>query len=284
MMPHAYKRLFSRAARKLALLQGTGLVASAPDRGASGMTRTQQLFIQWNAERLGISPEQSADRYAASWAAIPGGHSGRAFGDFNGTAHTVLQVFFDDSANEVFNAYRYHGQMHFLVMLTYPEPRWTGTDLIVRELKHRYEVSLLDIGCGLAQQSRTLAEYLRDRGARVHLTLVDIPTLRRDFLLWWGIRAGIPTTFLACTAETPIPALPDCDLCQATEFFEHVHDPVAYFDRIDAQLAAGGLLVSGIMDHHPGFMHVSPHLGPLRKRIAERGYHVLVRDRVLRKP
>jgi hypothetical protein len=107
--------------------------------------------------------------------------------------------------------------------------------------------------------------------------------LRQEFLLWWGRRAGISTTFLPCTAETPIPALPDCDICHATEFFEHVHDPIAYFNAIDAKLAARGLLVTGIMDHHPGFMHVSPHLAPLRKHITERGYEVLVRDRILRK-
>ena len=138
-------------------------------------------------------------------------------------------------------------------------------------------------GCGLAQQSRTLAEYLRDATVRVRLTLVDIPTLRQEFLLWWGRRAGIPTTFLPCTAETPIPELPECDLCQAAGFFEHVHDPVAYFNRIDAKLAVGGLLITGIMDHHEDFMHMSPQLGALRMRIAERGYETLVGDRILRK-
>lgn len=278
------KLLFSRAARKRKALQGTGLVASVPDRSAVGMTRTQDLFVQWNAERLGISLEDSKRRYAASWAVLPQGHSGAAFGEFNGVAHEVFRVFFEDSAREVFDMYRYHGPMHFLVMLTYPEPTWAATDLIVRELSQRSEISILDFGCGLAQQSRTLAQYLRDHGKKVRLALADIPTLRAEFLAWWGRHTGIPTTFLACSAATPIPELPECDICQATEFFEHVYDPLAYFERIDAKLASGGLLVTGIMDHHADFMHVSPSLAALRSRIAERGYTVLVADRILRKP
>ena len=277
------KRLFSRSARKAAALQGTGLVMSVPDRNADGMTLTQEAFLQWNSERLGISLEESKRRYAASWAVLPDGHSGREFGKFNGVAHEVFRVFFEDTATEVFETYRYHGPMHFLVMLTYPEPKWAASDRIVKELSNRSEVSILDFGCGLAQQSRTLAVYLRDHDIKVRLTLADIPTLRQEFLIWWGKQMGIPTTFLPCTVTTPIPELPECDICQITEFFEHVHDPVKYFDRIDAKLASGGLLVTGIMDHHADFMHVSPQLGALRSRVAERGYDNLVANRVLRK-
>lgn len=283
-MRQQLKRLFSRSARKLATLEGTGLVSSAPDRDASGMTRTQLLFIQWNAERLGIPLDDSKRRYAASWAVLPGGHSGRAFSRFNGVAHDIFRVFFDDNATEVFDTYSYHGPMHFLAMLTYPEPQWREADLIVKELVKRRRVTILDSGCGLAQQSRTLAEYLHARGIEVRLILADIPTLRREFLVWWGERTGIPTTFLDCTAAAPIPELPECDICLATEFFEHAHQPVADFDRIDAKLADGELLVTGIMDHHIDFLHVSPRLDALRDRVAARGYEVVISDRLLRKP
>ncbi len=248
------------------------------------MTRTQQLFLQWNAERLGISLDESKRRYAESWAALPGGHSGRAFGRFNGVAHDIFRVFYDDNATEVFDTYRYHGPMHFLAMLTYPEPRWSESDLVVKELVGRRPVTILDFGCGLAQQSRTLAEYLRARGIEVRLVLADIPTLRQQFLLWWGKHTGIPTTFLACSAAAPIPELPECSICVATEFFEHVHQPVAYFDRIDASLVDGGLLATGIMDHHIDFLHVSPRLDALRDRVAALGYEVVIADRLLRKP
>jgi SAM-dependent methyltransferase len=282
---NAIRRGWSRVfERKTAALHGTGAVVSVPDRRAQGMTRTQQLFIEWNAERLGISLEESRRRYAASRAALRGGHAGRAFRKFNETAHEIARVFYDDRAAEIYDTYRYHAPMHFLAMLAYPEPEWHESDLIVRELLGRRRVSLLDFGCGLAQQSRSLAEYLRDNGVEVRLTLVDFPTLRREFLVWWGQRTGIATTFLACTPDTPIPELPDCDLCQATEFFEHVHQPLVYFDRIDAKLAPGGLLLTAIADHHSGFMHVSPDLRALRERVAALGYEPLVPNRVLRKP
>jgi hypothetical protein len=82
----------------------------------------------------------------------------------------------------------------------------------------------------------------------------------------------------------PIPELPECDLCQATAFFEHVHDAIAYFDAMDAKLSRGGLLVTGVMNHHPNFMHVTPDLGALRASITNRQYEALVEHRVFRKP
>jgi hypothetical protein len=81
----------------------------------------------------------------------------------------------------------------------------------------------------------------------------------------------------------PIPALPETDICFTTEFFEHVHDPLPYFERIDGKLTRGGLLVTGVMDHHAGFLHVSPQLQMLRHAIQARGYTELVPNRVFRK-
>ena len=211
MMPSLYKRLLGRAARKVAPLRDMRLPTPARNRNASGMTRTHQLVVEWNAERLGISGKESARQFADSRSALPEGQSGGAFG------HS---------------------------MLTRPEPQLTNTDPMVRALVNRYEVSIVDFGCGLAQQSRALAEYLRDATVRVRLTLVDIPTLRQEFLLWWGRRAGISTTFLPCTVATPVPKLPECDL---------------------------------------HFMCGSSQLGDLRTRIAECGYETVVRERILRK-
>jgi 2-polyprenyl-3-methyl-5-hydroxy-6-metoxy-1,4-benzoquinol methylase len=278
------KLLFSRSARKAAALRGTGLVASVPDRHAKGLTQTQEMFLQWNAERLGITLEESRRRYAASWSVFPKGHRGRAFDRFNGDFHSLFRVFFEDTPREVFETYKLLGPLHFLTFLTYPEPRWSESDLIVREIGPSSHVSIMDFGCGLAQQSRTLAEYLRARGAQVQLTLADIPTLRADFLTWWGKKTGIATSFLPCTLEQPIPPLPEFDVCFAMEFFEHVHDPQAYFESIDAKLRAGGILITGIMDHHAGFTHVSPQLGILRELVAARGYVTLVTNRILKKP
>ena len=72
-------------------------------------------------------------------------------------------------------------------------------------------------------------------------------------------------------------------MCFAMEFFEHVHEPVAYFEHIDAKLRPGGVLITGIMDHHAGFTHVSPQLHMLRHEIQMRGYAELVPNRIFRK-
>jgi hypothetical protein len=59
---------------------------------------------------------------------------------------------------------------------------------------------------------------------------------------------------------------------------------LTFFEHIDAKLCPGGLLITGIMDHHAGFTHVSPQLGKLRALVASRGYETLVPDRILKKP
>jgi SAM-dependent methyltransferase len=265
--------------------ESTALVRSRPSKHSiSQPTRTQEYFVEWNAERLGTTLAQSRARYIESWNAIPNGHSGRAFGRFHGHCYDVFKVFADDSPKEVMDAYKVHGYVHFLTMLTYPEPQWFENDAIVKRFRDRKQISILDFGCGLAQQSRSLAEYLRDKGLKVQIVLADIPTVRKDFLIWWGKNAGIPTTFLECTVENPIPDLPPIDLCFALEFFEHVYDPVRYFARIDQAMARGGILVTNMGDHHKDFMHVSPKLGALRQAVGAGGYEEIFANFIYQKP
>jgi SAM-dependent methyltransferase len=265
--------------------ESTALVRSRPSKHPiSRPTRTQDYFVAWNAERLGITLDESRSRYLQSWNVLPKGHSGRAFGKFHGHCYDVFKVFADDSPREVMDAYKVHGHVHFLIMLTYPEPNWSDDDAIVRRLLDRKEVSILDIGCGLAQQSRTLAEYFHVRGLRVRIALADIPTLRKDFLVWWGKHTGIPTTFLDCTAERPRPELANIDLCFALEFFEHVYDPIAYFSSVDHAMAGNGILVTNMGDHHKDFMHVSPKLGALRQAVHASGYQEILADFIYQKP
>jgi SAM-dependent methyltransferase len=215
---------------------------------------------------------------------MPEGHSGRAFEEFHGHCYDVFRVFADDSPKEVMNAYKVHGYVHFLNMLTYPEPQWFDEDAIVKRLRDRSSITILDFGCGLAQQSRTLAEYLRDKGMQVSIVLADIPTVRKDFLIWWGRKCGLPLTFLECTVEHPIPDLPKIDLCFALEFFEHVYDPVAYFTRIDQAMADAGMLITNISDRHEDFMHVSPQLGRLRQAVEASRYEEIFSNFIYQKP
>jgi SAM-dependent methyltransferase len=247
------------------------------------LTHSQQMFLRWNAERLNISFEESRKRYFASWRAIRGGHAGSDYRNFNALSHDLLQVFFSDAEREIYTAYELHGPMHFLRMLSYSEPQWNEDDLIVRHLRHYSAVDIMDYGCGLAQKSRTLADYLKKRGIATSLTLIDIPTIRKEFLLWLGKQTGIPVTFLDSSATEPIPDLPGCDICFATEFFEHVYDPIRYFDHIHAAIKRNGLLVTNVADHKEGFMHVSPNLLALRNRMKALNYKELLPNKIYMK-
>jgi SAM-dependent methyltransferase len=244
------------------------------------LTTTQTLFLKWNAERLNISIEDSRQRFLASWASVRGGHAGKGFRRLTDLSHRLLQVFSNDSAHEVYDAYQLHAPTHFLRMLSYREPTWGDNDVVVQKLAGRSRVDILDYGCGLAQKSRELAKYLREKGVTVHLALADIPTLRKEFLQWLGKHTGIETTTLDCTAAHPVPNLPPCDICFATEVFEHIHEPVRHFEAIHSALKPNGLLVTDVSDHVSEFMHVSPHLAELQDRLKTLGYEEL-RPRVL---
>lgn len=248
------------------------------------LTTTQTQFIQWNAGRLGISEEESRRRYLQSWRSLEGGHRRQHYRRFNELSYELYQVFCDDSEAEIYSAYTLHAPMHFLRMLSYKEPTWDASDEIVSALGQHDTVDILDYGCGLAQQSRSLAGYLQTRGVKVSLTLVDIPTIRKQFLLWLGEQNALETRFLDSTPELPIPALPEVDICFATEFFEHVYDPLPCFRAIHGALRTGGLLVTNVGDHHQEFMHVSPALDALRREIDALGYEALQPRRLLRKP
>lgn len=248
-----------------------------------GLNDTQRMFIRWNAERLGIPEEESGRRFAMSMGAVKGGLSGTEYRAFNKLSYDIFQVFCNDSAKEIYAAYKMHGPMHFLRMLSYKEPVWNDEDTMVRKLLGRSRVDILDFGCGLAQRSRSLAAFLAKKGASVHLHLADIPTIRKDFLLWLGPKSGISIDFLDCTLENPIPDLPPCDLVLAIDFFEHVYDPVLYFERFDASMKGGSLIEADVADHEDEFMHVSPKLGKLRERIGSYGYKELIKSRLYEK-
>ena len=242
----------------------------------------QELFCQWNAERLGTSLEQSRDRYIRSWSAISNGHCGAEFRFFNELSHEIFGVFFDDNEREVFDGYIFHGHIHFLRMLSYGESEWKADHPIVQWLTSYETVTILDFGCGLARFSWSLANLLKTRGITVKLVLADIPTIRKPFLIWVGEKTGFPVTFLDCTIDTLIPDLPPCHVCIATEVFEHLHTPVLHLRKIDDALLPGGFLLTNVADHRPEFMHASPNLALLREALDKLDYeeiwhHVLFR-------
>jgi len=247
------------------------------------LTNTQRSFLVWNAIRLGISQEESQERYFASWRSIIDGHGGAAYRLYNDLTYSFFNVFYSDNGDEIYTAYERHSYMHFLRMLSYDEPQLSEDNLIIQHLDQYSKIDILDYGCGLAQSSRSLASYMKKKGKTVRLFLVDIPTIRKEFLLWLGEQSGIETVFYDCTINSPIPKLPNCNVCIATEFFEHVFDPLKYFNEMHNALYKDGLFITNIADHHKEFMHVSPSLQVLRNRIQELDYEVLKENQILRK-
>lgn len=258
---------------------------SLGESSPSKLNNTQKLFIRWNAERLKISIEESQGRYFLSWSAIKGGHAGSEYRSFNMLSYKLYQVFFSDTntGEELYSAYQLHNPMHFLRFLSYPEPQWDENDFIIKHLSEYSNVDIIDYGCGLAQTSRSLALYLKQRGIAVRLFLVDLPTIRKDFLLWLGKQTDIKTIFFDVTVTTPIPDLPNCDICIATEFLEHVYEPLKYFQRMHNALKNNGLFITNISDHQKEFMHVTPNLIDVRNEIQSLPYDVIIADQVYKK-
>ncbi|MGI9319037.1 MAG: hypothetical protein ACR2QW_17050 [bacterium] len=247
------------------------------------LNTTQRQFVSWNARRLNVSEKASFERLTLSWNAIEGGYGDSRFREFNVACHDVFQVFYGDDKNEVMASYEFFAPLHLLRMLSYPEPLIKPQNPMVQALQKRSHVTVLDFGCGLAQVSRALSIYLMQQGKKVELFLADIPTIRKDFLLYLCSNSDIDTTFLDCTLEQPVPQLPVHNICIATEFFEHVYRPVEYFEAIDSVLQPEGLLVTNVANHNREFMHVSPNLAILRDAIARRGYKTIKSDKVFLK-
>jgi SAM-dependent methyltransferase len=254
-----------------------------PADARTTLSATQEMFVAWNAQRLGISRRRSRDRYLRSIAAFSGGARQVEYREFCLRSYELFQVFSDDSPGEVFAAYQRFAELHFLRQLSYREPQWRATHPMVCALAARDRVVLLDFGCGTAAASRALALYLAGRGVEVRLHLADIPTIRKDFLLWWGRTSGIPTTFVDCGPARPRPRIKGVDLCFATEVFEHLHDPMPALRWISGCLGRAGILVTDVRDHQEEFMHVRPKLGSLRRWLLEHGYAELHDHMVFRK-
>ena len=252
---------------------------------APRLSGTQELFCQWNADRLNIPLDESRERFLASWRALPQGHGGKAFRRFCDLSYQIHRPFADDTYREIDEAYRLHAPIHFLRMLSYDEPVWTETEpLVVALRQHHTAITIVDFGCGLAQRSRSLAMTLAKGGQDVALVLADLPTLRKPFLLWLGARSGIPTTFVDCSALIPMPDLPRAHLCIATDVLEHLHSPLAALDALHRSLVPGGLLLADVHDHKEEYLHVSPQLAPIRGRLAALGYESIAPHRLYRKP
>ena len=209
-------------------------------KNPQALTSTQQNFIKWNSERLNIPLVESKRRYLDSWKTFNGGHEGPIFKMYGAMSDRLYKVFADNNEEEIFEVYRFHSPRHFLRMLTYPERKWNDDSLIVRQIGNRTDITILDFGCGLAQQSRTLAEFLSKKGNSVRLILADIPTLRKDFLIWLCNNAGIEMEYINCTINAPVPDLPPCDVCFQPSFLSTYKIPCIILISLTPRLLSMG--------------------------------------------
>jgi hypothetical protein len=260
-----------------------GFQRAVSSRRVPTLNRYQHAFCEWNAQRLGIAPAESRRRFDESMQTFRGGHGGLTFRTFNDISHSLYSVFANDSATEVYDAYRLHAPAHFLRQLSHREPAWPDDHPVVAALRSRPAATIVDFGCGLAQSSVSLADRLRSLGVEPTLVLADIPTLRFDFLGWLVEQWGFEARLHACTPEAPVPELEPCDVLIAREFFEHVYDPIAYLNAFDPYVQPDGFVVTNVADHHAEFMHVSPDLHALRDRFTALGYRDVARNKVLQK-
>jgi SAM-dependent methyltransferase len=249
------------------------------------LNTTQRMFVEWTAARLKITKEEALKRYECSWSAIPGGHRSQDFRELNDTLYRLFGVFISDNPSELYAAYDFFSFVHFLRMASYDEPQWALDNPIMLDLLGSHKVDIVDFGCGLAQNSRSLAQALSRHGVAVEVHLADIPTIRKDFLTWMARQdqTTVSIKFLDCTPECPIPPLPDCDVCIAEEFFEHVYEPVKYLNSFDSVLRPGGFLLTNIADHSAEFMHVHPILADVRSRLHELRYEEIAPQRTFKK-
>jgi len=243
----------------------------------------QEAFCEWNAERLGLSLAESRERFDRSWAALAGGHGGRVFKMHAHAQMELCRPFWGNTPEELRQAYAAHQPLQLLRLLSYREPSLDAWPEL-RGLEQRPSPRIVDFGCGLAQLSITWTRHLRERGRPAELFLADLPLLQLEFLRWLCPRWGLPATIAVCTPEEPIPPLPPCDLCVATEVLEHVHDPMRYLESFAAAVKPGGCLLTNIEDHTTEFLHVSPQLASLREYLVRQGWRALRPGRLYEKP
>ena len=245
----------------------------------SELTETQKLFIEWNAERLNIPVEECRKRFFRSMERFVNGHTGSEFDEYCELTHDVFNVLYSDKEEELYDSYAFYGTLDFLRYLSYPVPRYEDNSILIKSIGQKSKIVIVDYGCGLAQSSRALADYYAGRNVNTELHLFDIPTIRKAFLKWIYRESRVKLTLHDCTADKPIPEIPNCDVLIALEFLEHVYNPIIYLQRFHESLMNESILVTNAEDHMPEFMHVTPILEELRNHIRDLRYTLISDDR-----
>jgi cyclopropane fatty-acyl-phospholipid synthase-like methyltransferase len=247
------------------------------------LNEMQMNLAAWSAKRNGLMREDVEKRYLESICAFENGHGGSEFRSFCDLSYKIFSPLFGDTPGELYNSYQFYGPLHLLRMASYPDNGFLNEDDILGDLSSKDEVVILDFGCGLAQKSRSIAKKLKAIGRKTHLLLADISTIRKDFLIWLCENEQISCTFYDCTEAKPIPEFPAFDVLVATEVFEHVNNPVKYFDILNQNLKTNGIMITNVCDHTNEFMHISPRLEPLKKHILNNGFLEVQENTIFKK-
>jgi 2-polyprenyl-3-methyl-5-hydroxy-6-metoxy-1,4-benzoquinol methylase len=135
------------------------------------------------------------------------------------------------------------------LMLSYERYSWITDylDFIIKDSgKNLSELKVLDYGCGVSD----IGLFLSSFGAKV--TIADLDNKRFDFVVWRFKKRGFnPETIRITETETYID-LPEnkFDLIIATNFFEHVRDPLTVLKNFTKSL------YKNFYNEH--YIHVSP--------------------------
>ncbi len=244
----------------------------------------KQAFIAWNSQRLNISLTESFARYQKSWNLFPNGHGGVEYRNFCGLVHDTFSVFHSDAETEVLESYRIHAELHLLRMLSYRVPDWKMNDPVIEHLKSKQDCTVVDYGCGLGHSSISLCIFLGEIGINCNIVLVDVPSIKLEFLRWYVRQLKINSSILECTLDAPIPSLPKSDFVIATEVFEHIHDPMPQLLAIDQSLRSQGMLYTNLGLHEQEFFHVCPDLSFLKQDLLGKNYAEIRRNILFQKP
>lgn len=237
----------------------------------------QELFLHWIAYRLGLTFQESVDRYGQSWMVYP--HNEQEFRDFIQHYQMITSVFADDSEKESLEAYRICQYVHFL--------RWLAGNEFQLPLDpddFPQDNVIVDYGAGVPHHSVQFALALANAGKNVRLYIVDIRTIISEFVAYAVQQLKISTGFIWVDEVNRYPKLPKHNICFAIDSIEHLHDPDRAIANIDEALIPGGLFVANLTDHQEEYFHVSPNLERVRNGLIEKRYSPEYNGNYYRKP
>jgi SAM-dependent methyltransferase len=248
-------------------------------RSVGSRATYQAEFIEFVAERRGISIERARSMIEQAQRQFDGGWSGDAYRRFTDKALETFKPLFDDTTDtEVIATYKLHAPNDFLRMLGYAVPRASEIEEVVGRLRGKSQVDIVDYGCGLAHRSIAISRQLQQSGTKVKLYLVDIrKELHVAFLEFLCKKFGIDYEFLDVTPENLYPELPGHDYCDNVSVLEHVREPLRVIDNTHRALRPGGLFLAYVADQEEEMMHISPDLSATRRRLRELNYAQLAK-------